>query len=92
MDEFVTLDSDSASDIFPNFNLDLSLRFLDTWYQKLFYKKRNAYVLSKIVMVDFVNHSYDYRPNWTPHGPINIINSWVGNYSINTYAFFTTVP
>ena len=22
---------------------------------------------------DFVNHSYDYRPNWTPLGPITII-------------------
>ena len=25
----------------------------------------------------FVNHSYDYRPNWTPLGPITIIN--IGN-------------
>ena len=23
---------------------------------------------------DFVNQSYDYRPNWTPLGPISIIN------------------
>ena len=23
---------------------------------------------------DFVNHSYDYRPNWTPLGPITIIS------------------
>ena len=23
---------------------------------------------------DFVNHSYNYRPNWTPLGPIGIIN------------------
>ena len=23
---------------------------------------------------DFINHSYDYRPNWTPLGPITIIN------------------
>ena len=23
---------------------------------------------------DFVNHSYDYRPNWTPLSPITIIN------------------
>ena len=23
---------------------------------------------------DFVNHLYDYRPNWTPLGPITIIN------------------
>ena len=22
---------------------------------------------------DFINHSYDYRPNWTPHNPITII-------------------
>ena len=22
---------------------------------------------------DFVNHSYDYRPNWTPLSPITII-------------------
>ena len=24
-------------------------------------------------MSDFVNHSYDYRPNWTPLSPITII-------------------
>ena len=23
---------------------------------------------------DFVNHSYDYKLNWTPLGPITIIN------------------
>ena len=23
---------------------------------------------------DFVNHLYDYRPNWTPLSPITIIN------------------
>ena len=23
---------------------------------------------------DFDNHSYDYSPNWTPLGPITIIN------------------
>ena len=23
---------------------------------------------------DFVNHSYDYRPNWTPLSPITITN------------------
>ena len=23
---------------------------------------------------DFVNHSYDYRPNWTPLSPFNITN------------------
>ena len=23
---------------------------------------------------DFVNHSYDYRPNWTPFGSVTIIN------------------
>ena len=23
---------------------------------------------------DFVNHSYDFRPNWTPLGPVTIIN------------------
>ena len=23
---------------------------------------------------NFVNHSYDYRPNWTPLGPITIVN------------------
>ena len=51
MDEFVALDSDSASDIFPNFNLDLFPWLLDTWYKKLFYKKRNAFVFSNIVMV-----------------------------------------
>ena len=24
---------------------------------------------------DFVNHSYDYRPNWTPLSPITIMNN-----------------
>ena len=24
---------------------------------------------------DFVNHSYDYRPNWTPLSPITITES-----------------
>ena len=23
---------------------------------------------------DFVNHSFDYRPNWTPRGPVTITN------------------
>ena len=23
---------------------------------------------------NFINHSYDYRPNWTPLGPVGIIN------------------
>ena len=23
---------------------------------------------------DFVNHSYDYKPNWTPLAPITIMN------------------
>ena len=23
---------------------------------------------------DFVNHSYDYRPNWTPLSPVTITN------------------
>ena len=39
-------------------------------------------LLWEIVMVmiigsrssDFVNHLYDYRPNWTPLSPITIIN------------------
>ena len=25
---------------------------------------------------DFVNHSYDYKPNWTPLGPITVINHY----------------
>ena len=25
---------------------------------------------------DFVNHSYDYRPNWTPLSPVTITNSY----------------
>ena len=29
---------------------------------------------------DFVNHSYDYRPNWTPLGPITIINHNYSNF------------
>ena len=27
---------------------------------------------------DFVNHSYDYRPDWTTLGPITFINIRVG--------------
>ena len=30
---------------------------------------------------DFVNHSYDYRLNWTPLGPITIINY----FSVSTW-------
>ena len=26
-------------------------------------------------VTDFVNHSYDYQPNWTPLAPMTIINS-----------------
>ena len=33
---------------------------------------------------DFVNHSYDYRPNWTPLGPITIIN-------FPTYVLFCSI-
>ena len=29
---------------------------------------------------DFVNHSYDYRPNWTPLGPITIINGQYASF------------
>ena len=29
---------------------------------------------------DFINHSYDYRPNWTPLGPITIINHNHSNF------------
>ena len=28
---------------------------------------------SRFAVVRFVNHSYDYSPNWTPLGPITII-------------------
>ena len=31
---------------------------------------------------DFVNHSYDYRPNWTPLSPITIMNI------INNYEYY----
>ena len=27
----------------------------------------------------FVNHSYDYRPNWTPLSPVTIIDSYKKN-------------
>ena len=27
-------------------------------------------------LTDFVNHSYDYRLNWTPLSSITIINHW----------------
>ena len=26
---------------------------------------------------DFVNHLYDYRPNWTPLSPVTIINNFI---------------
>ena len=29
--------------------------------------------------LDFVNHSYDYRQNWTPFSPITITNQSVGS-------------
>ena len=29
-----------------------------------------------------VNHSYDYRPNWTPLSPITIINLAVTGFSV----------
>ena len=28
-----------------------------------------------MLMIKRVNHSYDYRPNWTPLSPITIINN-----------------
>ena len=37
---------------------------------------------------DFVNHSYDYRPNWTPLSPITIIYYYfiiIFNYNDNNY-------
>ena len=52
--------------------------FLSILGIKSSFKKRNAFVFSKIVMVmrssDFVNHSYDYRPNCTPLRPLTITN------------------
>ena len=29
---------------------------------------------SRVVVVRFVNHSYEYPPNWTPLSPITIID------------------
>ena len=31
-------------------------------------------IILVIKQIDFVNHSYDYRPNWTPLSPITITN------------------
>ena len=36
---------------------------------------------------DFVNHSYDYRPNWTTLSPIIIINSNCTNYNDIKFSF-----
>ena len=34
---------------------------------------------------DFVNHSYDYRPNWTPLSPVTITNSGKsGHYLVDS--------
>ena len=37
----------------------------------------------------FDNHSYDYRPNWTPLGPITIMNQkeWAGDQNITVMTF-----
>ena len=31
-------------------------------------------IILVIKQIDFVNHLYDYRPNWTPLSPITITN------------------
>ena len=36
---------------------------------------------------DFVNHSYDYRPNWTPLSPVTITNSSITIILIATTIF-----
>ena len=36
-------------------------------------------ILSVIILSNFVNHSHDYRPNWTSLSPITIINLEAGN-------------
>ena len=35
---------------------------------------------SGYAVVQFSNHSYDYRPNWTPLSPVTIICESVCNY------------
>ena len=37
---------------------------------------------------DFVNHSYDYRPNWTPLSPITNINTVDTEWYSEWYTFF----
>ena len=32
-------------------------------------------IILVIKQIDFVNHSYDYRPNWTPLSPVTITNN-----------------
>ena len=49
---------------------------------------------SRFAVVDFVNHSYDYRPNWNPLGPINIVKTAVfvsGVYFYRRAYFMCTV-
>ena len=75
MDEFLTLDSDSASDIFPSFNLDLFPRLLEESNDNLslelsissdgknshFYQKRDA-VFLKIEWLWIIGNRTEFRP------------------------------
>ena len=33
---------------------------------------KRALYITDFIYTDFVNHSYDYRPNWTPLSPVTI--------------------
>ena len=51
-----------------------------SWFRSIGNRTLCCPILSIIILVinksdsDSVNYSYDYRPNWTPLGPITIIN------------------
>ena len=55
-----------------------------SWFRSIGNRTLCCPILSIIILVinksdsDSVNYSYDYRPNWTPLGPITIIYIFLG--------------
>ena len=101
MEELVTLDNVSTEDIFPNVFSIISAVFQHTDDSLLFELpifKLHFFCFLEIVMIiviiitnsrscDFVIHSYDFRPNWTPLSPITIIYDYYNNYYNFIYAY-----
>ena len=44
-------------------------------------------IILVIEQIDFVNHSYDYRPNWTPLNPVTTTNRIVSFH----YVFYFNI-